>query len=128
MESLDVGLFGEIKNFKKSHAKIHIRRQNKSRFTIIPHCMFCRIHNLLQLYSFITECRVLYYWLGAHSTNLYRGEQGKFDDASAPTFLMHGNCRENKTPLPPPPFLPHGTSIQSQSRISLPRQAIGRLA
>ena len=42
----------------------------------------------------------------AQSTYLYRGEQGKFDDASAPTFVKHGNCRENKNPLPPP-LLPH---------------------
>ena len=39
------------------------------------------------------------------STYLYRVVQGKFDDDSAPTFLMHGNCRENKIPLPTPCLL-----------------------
>ena len=33
--------------------------------------------------------------------------QGFFDDDSAPTLHLRGNCRENKIPPPPPPLLPH---------------------
>ena len=36
----------------------------------------------------------------SQSTYLYRGEQGKFADALAPTLLLRGNCREIKNPPP----------------------------
>ena len=56
-----------------------------------------------------------------------------FDDNSAPTLLLRGNCREKRNPLPPcTPTSPSPRGPPSNHRagfhsLSLPRQAIGWL-